>query len=222
MNVMAQPWKHPKTGVYWCRRQVPKDIRSVFGKTEVKRSLRTKNVAEARRLFPSVYDSITSQFESCRRKLLVQHELDTRKQINPDKLTRKDVSILAARYFNQELKRLHESNTYDSYSEVAKYDLMLVKLGHWGDSAIDDELAQSVVQLNDSNSYELQDLDSLQEVLGGTADALLVDAGLAVPANSPSYQYLLVGFYPDFTDTSIKRHNVPIRSVHDQTKKIQY
>jgi len=30
------------------------------------------------------------------------------------------------------------------------------------------------------------------------------------------------GFYPDFTDTSIKRHNVPIRSVHDQTKKIQY
>ena len=192
MNVMAQPWKHPKTGVYWCRRQVPKDIRSVFGKTEVKRSLRTKNVAEARRLFPSVYDSITSQFESCRRKLLVQHELDTRKQINPDKLTRKDVSILAARYFNQELKRLHESNTYDSYSEVAKYDLMLVKLGHWGDSAIDDELAQSVVQLNDPNSYELQDLDSLQEVLGGTADALLVDAGLAVPANSPSYQYLLV------------------------------
>lgn len=112
-----------------------------------------------------MYDSITSQFESCRRKLLVQHELDTRKQINPDKLTRKDVSILAARYFNQELKRLHESNTYDSYSEVAKYDLMLVKLGHWGDSSIDDELAQSVVQLNDSNSYELQDLDSLQEVL---------------------------------------------------------
>ncbi|MBD3822559.1 MAG: hypothetical protein IE914_09930, partial [Thiotrichales bacterium] len=72
------------------------------------------------------------------------------------------------------------------------HDLMLVKLGHWGDSAIDDELAQSVVQLNDSNSYELQDLDSLQEVLGGTADALLVDAGLAVPTNSPSYQYLLV------------------------------
>jgi len=31
-----------------------------------------------------------------------------------------------------------------------------------------------------------------------------------------------MGFYPDFTDTSIKRHNVPIRSVHDQTKKIQY
>ena len=31
-----------------------------------------------------------------------------------------------------------------------------------------------------------------------------------------------IGFYPDFTDTSIKRHNVPIRSVHDQTKKIQY
>jgi PAS domain S-box-containing protein len=31
-----------------------------------------------------------------------------------------------------------------------------------------------------------------------------------------------MGFYPDFTDTSIKRHNVPIRSVHDQTKKIQH
>ncbi|WP_417438451.1 hypothetical protein [Idiomarina sp.] len=30
-----------------------------------------------------------------------------------------------------------------------------------------------------------------------------------------------LGFYPDFTDTSIKRHNMPIRSVHDQTKKVQ-
>jgi len=29
------------------------------------------------------------------------------------------------------------------------------------------------------------------------------------------------GFYPDFTDTSKTRHNMPIRSVHDQTKKVQ-
>ena len=34
MNLMAQPWKHPKTNVYYCRRSVPKDIRHAFGKTE--------------------------------------------------------------------------------------------------------------------------------------------------------------------------------------------
>jgi len=39
-----------------------------------------------------------------------------------------------------------------------------------------------------------------------------------IPADDEIYKN---GFYPDFTDTSIKRHNMPIRSVHDQTKKVQ-
>lgn len=98
MNVMAQPRKHQKTSVYYCRRSVPKDIREAFGKTEVRRSLGTKVLSEARRLFPSIYDTISVEFEQCRRKLAAEQSLMERKTTKPDSLTRKDISVLGARY----------------------------------------------------------------------------------------------------------------------------
>jgi hypothetical protein len=45
---MAQPWPHPKTGVFWFRRAVPKDLRALVGKREELASLGTKDPAEAR------------------------------------------------------------------------------------------------------------------------------------------------------------------------------
>ena len=46
---MTTPWTHPKTGVYWYRKVVPDRARHLFGgKREVRRSLRTKDRAEAR------------------------------------------------------------------------------------------------------------------------------------------------------------------------------
>jgi len=47
---MARPWKHPKTGIYWLRRRVPDRLREVVGKLEIKKSLGTKDPAEAKRL----------------------------------------------------------------------------------------------------------------------------------------------------------------------------
>lgn len=51
MTVMAQPWKHPVSGVYYFRREVPEDIRSVIGKREWKLSLKTKELVQARPRF---------------------------------------------------------------------------------------------------------------------------------------------------------------------------
>lgn len=48
---MANPWKHPKTGVYYHRKRVPKDLVEAVGSKMVKSSLRTKDPAEARALF---------------------------------------------------------------------------------------------------------------------------------------------------------------------------
>ena len=45
---MSQPWLHPKTGVFWFRRVVPKDLFTLVGKHEELASLRTKDPAEAR------------------------------------------------------------------------------------------------------------------------------------------------------------------------------
>lgn len=41
-RLMPQPWKHPKTGMYWFRKAVPERLRAVVGKREIKFSLRTQ------------------------------------------------------------------------------------------------------------------------------------------------------------------------------------
>lgn len=51
MTIMAQPWKHPVSGVYYFRREVPEEIRDLIGKREWKLSLKTKELAQARPRF---------------------------------------------------------------------------------------------------------------------------------------------------------------------------
>ena len=47
---MARPQKNPKTGVYYYRQKVPTDLRQIVGRSEVSRSLRTKDPEDAKRL----------------------------------------------------------------------------------------------------------------------------------------------------------------------------
>ncbi len=49
MAAMTYLLRHPKTGVYYFRRAVPDDLRSIIGKTAIKKSLATKDMAEAKR-----------------------------------------------------------------------------------------------------------------------------------------------------------------------------
>ncbi len=51
MSLMATPFKHPKTGIYYFRRQVPADIKHIIKKSEWKKSLATKELSEARPRF---------------------------------------------------------------------------------------------------------------------------------------------------------------------------
>jgi len=46
---MSRPWPHPKTGVFWFRRRIPKDFVALVGRREEKASLGTKDVGEAKR-----------------------------------------------------------------------------------------------------------------------------------------------------------------------------
>src|SRR3954464_5367861 len=45
---MTRPWKQPQSGVYWLRKRVPADLQAVIGRREEKRSLHTKDPAEAK------------------------------------------------------------------------------------------------------------------------------------------------------------------------------
>src|ERR1700752_4654848 len=46
--VMARPFRHPTTGIFWCRKRAPDALRSLVGKREEKVSLRTRDPAEAK------------------------------------------------------------------------------------------------------------------------------------------------------------------------------
>jgi len=63
---MTRPWKHPKTGVYQFRRAVPEDLRALVGRREEKRSLRTKDPAEARQRHALVLAEVEERWAALR------------------------------------------------------------------------------------------------------------------------------------------------------------
>jgi len=47
---MTRPTRHPRTGIYWVRKGVPKALHAHLGRWELAQSLGTKDPAEAKRL----------------------------------------------------------------------------------------------------------------------------------------------------------------------------
>lgn len=65
---MPSPWKHPKTGGYYVRVRVPTEMVEAVGQTWVKRTLGTKDPAEAKRRFPAALQGVQRQWEMARQK----------------------------------------------------------------------------------------------------------------------------------------------------------
>ncbi|MFO1083787.1 MAG: DUF6538 domain-containing protein [Reyranellaceae bacterium] len=63
---MASPFKHPRTGVYYIRRAIPEDLREAIGRAEYKKSLGTKDPAEAKRLFTAALNESEAMFATAR------------------------------------------------------------------------------------------------------------------------------------------------------------
>jgi integrase len=53
--LIAQPWRHPVSGVYYIRRFVPYALRPIIGKIEIRRSLGTTDYRQAKTLFAEAY-----------------------------------------------------------------------------------------------------------------------------------------------------------------------
>jgi integrase len=64
---MPRPFKKPETGVYYFRRIIPDELRQLVGKTEERRSLRTKDPKEAARRFGEVAAKVAAEWEELRR-----------------------------------------------------------------------------------------------------------------------------------------------------------
>ena len=64
--MVARPYKHPKTGIYWLRRGVPDSLRPVLGKREEKFSLGTRDPEEAKRLHAKAIVDLDARWANLR------------------------------------------------------------------------------------------------------------------------------------------------------------
>lgn len=73
MVQMATPWRHPETGTYYIRRQIPAALRPQFdGRTLWKVGLGTKDPDEARRMFAAANAELEKRFADAQQALAIK------------------------------------------------------------------------------------------------------------------------------------------------------
>jgi len=143
---MSTPYKHPKTGIYYLRKAVPKELHQSLNKKMINWSLGTRDPDKAKQLFPSKLHKCEVLFENARNGFSITKsnafEMARRwfkKSLNEDEAQResgKQESIIDTNpdtkdlhsyydYHIEELIEAHESgNAYrvvkDTLSDIAK------------------------------------------------------------------------------------------------------
>jgi len=163
MPVMANPVKHPTSGIYYLRIAVPDDLRASIGKSEIKKSLGSRNFTEAKQLFLAEYTKVLALFE--------QH----RQQI---KLTPKDIEVLATRWLESALEEMEREGNYTSYLTFEPNPN-----GRRGEGA--QWLTGALESALDSG------YDSLRPLFEDDVDKLLTDNQVGIPKHSEPYQALI-------------------------------
>ncbi|MCY1286360.1 hypothetical protein D9M68_420250 [compost metagenome] len=102
-SFMAQPFKHPQSGVYYLRRRVPDELRSILGH-EYKRSLKTRDPNEAKGRFAAEYAKSEEAFSLARLQLQGTALLSLR-----------DIQQLASRWFRHELDEMERTGEFRTY-----------------------------------------------------------------------------------------------------------
>jgi len=64
--LIAQPFRHPDSGIYYFRRAVPEDLRPTIGKVEIRRSLKTRDHRLAKAAFAAAYTESEQLFQQAR------------------------------------------------------------------------------------------------------------------------------------------------------------
>ncbi|MBS0247330.1 MAG: site-specific integrase [Proteobacteria bacterium] len=100
---MTRPWKHPKTGMYWLRKRVPDDLRTQLGKREEKRSLETRDPAEAKQRLAAVLVELDKRWANLR--------------AGPRVLTEREAHEIAVRIHDAHLARYLENPSQHSGHE---------------------------------------------------------------------------------------------------------
>ena len=79
---MPSPYKHPKTGIYWVRKVVPRELRRLVERSELKASLQTKDPKLAKERVTAELDRFNATFESARSRLSGTEPTLSARQVN--------------------------------------------------------------------------------------------------------------------------------------------
>jgi integrase len=206
--------RHAKTGVYYFRRAVPDDLRSVIGRTAIKKSLGTKDVTEAKRRAHSVATGVEAEFEKARKLLGAPPRSE---------LSDAEIERLAAIYHHRLLEeddaaRIHGSTEDDELYKAVKRQVEAAG----GTARFSNEEATGDVGLsnrayaNMAETFEIV-LPGLREKLarGDTTsvaadvDAFLEIHGINLDKASAAYRKLSFAFLRasvKATEAMLKRH----------------
>jgi len=99
---MAQPFRHPDSGIFYMRRKVPAELLAALGR-EFKRSLKTMDPAVAKARFAAAWSESEQAFARARA------ELD-----GGSALSQPEIQQLAAQWFAEEVRRLEKTKAFSS------------------------------------------------------------------------------------------------------------
>ena len=161
---MARPWKHPKTGLYWLRKRVPDALRIIVGRREVRRSLGTRDPAEAKLRHAQMLAALETQWQNL--------------QAGPQKLTEQQAHQFARTVHDHWLE-MHKDNPSDQ-------TVWPIELGEnlWApETPFDFALPFSELLLRGLDKDTLK-RDELKRRCCSTADECLAAHGLIVDDDS--------------------------------------
>lgn len=101
--LMADPFKHPDTGIYYIRRKVPRELREALGR-EYKRSLGTRDLATAKGAFALAWATSDQVFALAR--------ANATGIATP--ISVQDAQQIASRWFREEQSRMERDGSFES------------------------------------------------------------------------------------------------------------
>jgi len=82
MVQMITPWKHPQTGIYYLYKELPPHLRDEMGKRQIRRSLKTRDPAEAKRLFVQAHAALEQEMAAAEARIAARKVAD---DISPER-----------------------------------------------------------------------------------------------------------------------------------------
>lgn len=136
---MARPWKHPKTGIYWLRKRVPDDLQPLVGTKEIRRSLQTRDPADAKRRLLSALAELETRWANLR--------------VGPRTLTEVDAHELARSVCYKWFESHRENPSDQIFWRTDLYDRLFTQPDF-------SKLGLSSIQADSQNPYLIRDPDA--------------------------------------------------------------